>query len=314
MDPNRLTPASYSLHSDYALRFSDLVDGQLSRVAVAHVFESLRSEVVDALPGLRRRHTDAPGPRWHSLLRGVTLEFLAPVWGDAPISLASAISAVGRSSHRSAMAVFQQGRCVALGEATNVTIDADRRPAALPPAVRESLLTALLPQTQPALPATDPPALASVDDYPFSLVLPTRFSDTDAVGHLNNVAVSRFHDNALMAFQHACEGRFTRWGEAGHWQVKRQVVAMSAENFYPQPLHLGLRVAAISATGFTLHQALFQKGRCTGTAQADVELVDAQGQARALTPALVAQLQRWGGAPTGLDHVDANGLALATPA
>ena len=314
MDPNRLTPASYSLHSDYALRFSDLVDGQLSRVAVAHVFESLRSEVVDALPGLRRRHSDAPGPRWHSLLRGVTLEFLAPVWGDAPITLAGVISAVGRSSHRSAMAVFQQGRCVALGEATNVTIDASRRPAAIPADVRDRLTTALLPQAGAALPATDPPALASVGDYPFSLVLPTRFSDTDAVGHLNNVSVSRFHDNALMAFQHACEGRFTRWGEAGHWRVTRQVVAMSAENFYPHPLQLGLRVAAMTEGSFTLHQAMFQKGRCTGTAQADVVLVDAQGQAMALTPALVAQLQRWGGAPTGLDHAGAHGLALTTPA
>ena len=314
MDPNRLTPASYSLHSDYALRFSDLVDGQLSRVAVAHVFESLRSEVVDGLLGPARRQGDPAEQRWHSLLRGVTLEFLAPVWGDVPITLAGVISAVGRSSHRSAMAVFQQGRCVALGEATNVTIDASRRPAAIPADVRDRLLTALLPQAQAALPATDPPALASVDAYPFSLVLPTRFSDTDAVGHLNNVSVLRCHDNALMAFQQVCQGRFTRWGEAGHWQVTRQVVAMSAENFYPYPLHLGLRVAAMTEGGFTLHQAMFQKGRCTGTAQADVVLVDAQGQAMALTPALVAQLQRWGGAPTGLDHAGAHGLALTTPA
>ena len=314
MDPNRLTPASYSLHSDYALRFSDLVDGQLSRVAVAHVFESLRSEVVDGLLGPARRQGDPAEQRWHSLLRGVTLEFLAPVWANAPIALTGAISTVGRSSHRAAMAVFQHQRCVALGEATNVTIDASRRPAAIPTDVRDRLTTALLPQAGAALPATDPPALASVGDYPFSIVLPTRFSDTDAVGHLNNVSVSRFHDNALMAFQHACEGRFTRWGEAGHWRVTRQVVAMSAENFYPHSLQLGLRVAAMTESGFTLHQAVFQKGRCTGTAQADVVLVGAQGEAMALATALSQRLQDLGGATALPTRVGVTDVTLTAPA
>ena len=289
LQPARLRLDSYPLREEHALRYSDLDGGRVGRIGMAHIFESLRTSVFQrVLQGM------APGqPRWQSLLRNVTLEFLAPGDDRTALQVAGAVSAVGRSSQRTAFAAFQHGQCLALGEATNVTIGADKRPAPIPPAARQCLLDELLPLPGEALSAADPPALASLADYAFGCELPTRFADTDAVGHLNNVAISRYHDNALMAFQRACEGRHSRPGERGHWRVTRHVVAMSAENFHHLPIAMGLTVTQVGEHHFSLLQALFQNGRCSGTAQCEIACEDADGGFIPLPAELRQRLRRW---------------------
>lgn len=289
LQPARLRPDSYPLREEHALRYSDLDGGCVGRIGMAHIFESLRTTVFQ-----RVQQGIAPGqPRWHSLLRNVTLEFLAPGDDQAALQVGGAVSAVGRSSQRTAFAAFQHGQCLALGEATNVTIGADKRPAPIPPAARERLLAELLVLPGDAPSAADPAALASLADYAFRCELPTRFADTDAVGHLNNVAISRYHDNALMAFQRAVEGRHSRHGEHGHWRLTRHLVAMSAENFHHLPMAMGLTVTQVGDHHFSLLQALFQNGQCSGTAQCEVACEDADGALMPLPAQLCDKLRRW---------------------
>ncbi len=289
LQPARLRLDSYPLREEHALRYSDLDGGRVGRIGLAHIFESLRSSVFE------RVIQDIPTgqPPWQALLRNVTLEFLAPGDDRAAVQVGGAVSAVGRSSQRTAFAAFQHGQCLALGEATNVTIGVDKRPAPIPPAARERLMDELLVLPGDAPSAADPPALASLADYAFRVELPTRFADTDAVGHLNNVAISRYHDNALMAFQRAVEGRHSGPGEHGHWRLTRHVVAMSAENFHHLPMAMGLNVIQVGEHHFSLLQALFQNGQCSGTAQCEVACEDADGALIALPAELRQRLQRW---------------------
>lgn len=39
-----------------------------------------------------------------------------------------------------------------------------------------------------------------IDDFPFSCVIPTRWSDNDMFGHLNNVLYYRFYEAAILKF------------------------------------------------------------------------------------------------------------------
>ncbi len=289
----RLQPDNYPLQELHLLRYSDLDGGRIGRIGMAHIFESLRTSVF-----VRLQRGSSPGqPRWQSLLRNVTLEFLAPGDDQSPLQICGAVSALGRSSQRTAFAAFQNGLCLALGEATNVAIGADRRPMPIPAEARQRLQDELIALPDAAPSTTDPPALASLAGYAFSCELPTRFADTDAVGHLNNVAISRYHDNALMAFQRACLGRHSRPGERGHWRLTRHLVAMSAENFHHLPMAMGLGVSQIGSHHFSLHQALFQNGRCSGTAQCEIGCEDEHGELTPLPPDLQRLLRGWQAGP-----------------
>ena len=295
-DAARLAPANYPHRYPCALRYSDLDGSVVSRVAVAHIFEELRTCLGRDVMGGQRQQFEHTHGRWHSLLRSVELEFLVEVDHNQPLDMCGGIAAVGRTSHRMAMALFQNGRCMALGESTNVTIATTgntRRPEPIPKPLREVMATALLRNVVVAVSQPDPAALQAWEDYPFTHELPTRFADTDAVGHLNNVAVLRYHDNAFMAFQHRMLGRFSRPGDDGHWRVTRHVVAMPAENFHRQSMFMGLAVHAIQDHHFTLQQALYQQGKNTGTALMQVACVDAAGQAMPLPAALREALAPW---------------------
>ncbi len=295
-DAARLQPANYPLHYPCALRYSDLDGSVVSRVAVAHIFEELRTGLGRDVLGQARKEYEQTHGRWQSLMRSVEFEFLAEADANQAIKVCGGMAAVGRTSHRMAMAMFQDGRCVALGESTNVTIVTvgnSRRPAPVPEPMRRAMTTAMLRDVTVAAARPDPAALPAWEVYPFTYELPTRFADTDAVGHINNVAVSRYHDNAFMAFQHGVLGRYSRPGDDGHWRVARHVVAMPAENFHRQPMFMGLAVCGIHAHHFTLQQALYQQGKNTGTALMQVACVGAAGQPQPLPAALREALAPW---------------------
>jgi acyl-CoA thioester hydrolase len=133
--------------------------------------------------------------------------------------------------------------------------------------------------------------LPSMGTYPWQQEMFLRFSDTDAVGHVNNVAVFRYHDNAAMAFIGQALGAPAPAGPGQRWALLRQDVSLDAEIFYPDPLTLCAAVSSIQSHWLSLSLAIFQSGACTGTSTAVVALLNPDNQALPLPAALGEQLQ-----------------------
>lgn len=133
--------------------------------------------------------------------------------------------------------------------------------------------------------------LPPIAAYPWQQEMFLRFSDTDAVGHINNVAVFRYHDNAAIAFITEALAALHAAEPGQRWSVLRQDVSLDAETFYPDPLTLCAAVSSIQSHWFSLSLAIFQSGACTGTSTAVVALLNADNQALPLPAALGDQLQ-----------------------
>jgi len=137
------------------------------------------------------------------------------------------------------------------------------------------------------------PIVTSNQNYPWSLEMMVRFSDTDAVGHLNNVSMVRYHDNAAMAFLSdvlAVPGSGTM---DPRLTIVRQDISFDAETFYPDPLTLCAAVTEIQIEWFVLALAIFQNGRRTGSSTAVVALVDEQQQVLDLPVSWVTRLSHF---------------------
>lgn len=289
-NPQRLLRSAYPYFCSFPIRWSDLENGVVSRVGMAQFYEDTRTRVMRAILGDENFGFD----KWKGLLRAITFEHLSPARHDLPIEMAGTIGEVGRSSYAFALAAFQGERCVSLCRAVGVTVDNEMHAAPTPPELRLLLLSQVWPHAG-TLPVShgDADLPNEAHAYPFVEEYATRFSDTDAVGHVNNVAVTRYHDNGLMAFQAALTGRVTMHGDTGYWHVARHDISMLGESFYPTPMRVCIGVTGeIGPAHFTLAQALFQEGRCTGRAIAEISVLDASGKPQALSAALRDRLER----------------------
>ena len=127
--------------------------------------------------------------------------------------------------------------------------------------------------------------------YPWQQEMFLRFSDTDAVGHVNNVAVFRYHDNAAMAFIGQMLGAPTLAGPGQRWALLRQDVSLDAEILYPDPLTLCAAVASMQSHWFSLSLAIFQNGACAGRSTAVVALLNTDHLALEMPATLGIRLQ-----------------------
>jgi len=120
--------------------------------------------------------------------------------------------------------------------------------------------------------------------YPFRLAIETQFGDMDVVGHVSNVAIARFYENArsrflMKVFHNPQRFRDPRYGIV----VAEYTLRFLAEANYPDPVEVGTGISRIGRSSVTVHQALFQKGQCVGLCDAAMVLTSG-GQPLALPP------------------------------
>lgn len=282
--PRRLEAAAYPLHTSLRLRWSDIQEDRVSRVALAHFFEDIRIHAIRKLmhsQGLEARQGDA-------VLRAVTIEHLAPASIDTPyLDMAAGIASVGKTSFAYALAAFQNGQCVAVGSAVHVRV-ANGQPAAWDDNMRAMLQHNLMAGAESARSRTGP---GQPQAYPWSLALHARFSDTDSVGHLNNVSMSRYHDNAAVAFIREALGHVRADDEGRRLSVVRQDLSIDLETHYPETITLQVAVVDIQSDWFTLAIASEQGRQRTSTSTAVVAWVDQAGQTWPLSGQLLARLR-----------------------
>lgn len=279
--PARLRPDSYPVRERVRIRHSDSDGARVSAVGMAHFFE-------DARVMLLRSLQITPAGRLRGVSRAVTIEHVADATLDDPhLELAAGVAAIGKSSFTYGLAAFQHGRCVALGSAVDVRV-VDGHAALIEDEARAALQTRSLPASGVA---ATPPAPAHPERYGWSLELPTRFADTDLVGHLNNVTMTRYHDNAAHAFIREALGHTVAHGCGHSMRVLRQELSFAQETHFGTPLGLGAAVLAIEPHWFTLATATFQQGMLTTACTAVIACVDQVGRAQVWSDEVVKSLR-----------------------
>jgi acyl-CoA thioester hydrolase len=115
-------------------------------------------------------------------------------------------------------------------------------------------------------------ALEAAPTYRFWTQDTLRFSDTDAIGHINNVAYAAYCETGRVAFNHAHV--LSARPEGTSMMVVSLMLHYIAETHFPGMIDIGVGVLAIGRTSYTLGQGLFKDGVCRATAQATLVLVD----------------------------------------
>ena len=109
------------------------------------------------------------------------------------------------------------------------------------------------------------PASQTRDDFPYRISVPTRWSDNDMLGHVNNVIYYRYFEAMVVRFQ---------MEEAGVDWVNDKVSPQAVETLcrfhrplsFPETVEAGLRVERIGNSSLTFQVALFGENEETPAA------------------------------------------------
>jgi acyl-CoA thioester hydrolase len=90
-----------------------------------------------------------------------------------------------------------------------------------------------------------------------------RFSDTDMMGHVNNVAYGAYCESGRTSFNRAVMPEIV----GGHGLVARIAINYLGETHFPNVVHIGTAVAHIGSSSYILAQGIFVEDRCVATAE-----------------------------------------------
>lgn len=125
--------------------------------------------------------------------------------------------------------------------------------------------------------------------YPHACTIQTRYTDEDRLGHINNIAVAAYYDEARSLFSRAV------FDTAGRDEFTRIVTADSrvtylAEVFYQDQLEVLTGILRIGTASYDLGQGLFRGEQCVGLCSTTFVQATPQGSSP-LSPALRAVLE-----------------------
>ncbi|MGH3442398.1 MAG: acyl-CoA thioesterase [Nitriliruptorales bacterium] len=103
-----------------------------------------------------------------------------------------------------------------------------------------------------------------------------RFSDTDAMGHVNNIAIAAYFESGRIAMGMEIAGSTPHGAHA--FTLARLTIDYRAELHYPGEVRVGSRVLRVGRTSYTMGSALFTDGdRCTATSESVVVMLGPDG-------------------------------------
>ncbi len=258
--PQHLAPEQFPKQISQSLRHSDVGShGKMSHCGIARCFEDARIALIASAAGYSAVDDDLGG----FLARIYMQEFTGAAY-PADLLIATGIRWVGNTSYCSATALFSGDTLVAQGEAVNVCIS-DGRPVPVLDRHREALMQFALPESGYIKAAGNPPRVVAVPgaDWHHIERFP-RFSDTDALGHLNNVSVMRFYDDALADFM------LQQFGAGLAYRVQTADLSYQAEARLEAKVGVATKVLEAAGDSIRLRQHLYQNDQCSGVH--DIEL------------------------------------------
>src|SRR5215510_1109140 len=97
------------------------------------------------------------------------------------------------------------------------------------------------------------PARLKSEAYRFHLEMPTRFGDLDIRGHINNVSIVQYTEDARVAFQMENVGREIYEADSPVRVVVAQMTLhFVSEGFFPDPIDAGVGIARIGNSSYVL--------------------------------------------------------------
>jgi acyl-CoA thioester hydrolase len=104
-----------------------------------------------------------------------------------------------------------------------------------------------------------------LSDYPVTGAIVARQRDLDNFGHLNNVAISAFYEEARVWLGHKTLGQFAFDGEQSlALLIVRLTTDYFGEGFYPGTYHIGVGVSHIGNSSVTWSMAMYDGERLMG--------------------------------------------------
>lgn len=98
--------------------------------------------------------------------------------------------------------------------------------------------------------------------YPYFRRVIARFSDMDVEGHLNNVALASFYEDARVSFLHDLAG--DERGKSFRFVIASIRISYLAEAHYPGDYDVGLGVTRFGNASFDIGCGLFIGANCVG--------------------------------------------------
>lgn len=137
------------------------------------------------------------------------------------------------------------------------------------------------------------PSRLKPETYKFHLEMPTRFGDLDIRGHINNVSIVQYTEDARVAFQMEVVGREIYVAESAVRVVVAQMTLhFVSEGFFPDPIDAGVGIARIGNSSYLLACGLFQNGKCVATQDTSMVYMGANGPMR-LTDEIRARMEQY---------------------
>jgi acyl-CoA thioester hydrolase len=137
------------------------------------------------------------------------------------------------------------------------------------------------------------PNRLQLETYRYRMEMQTRFGDLDIRGHINNVSIVQYTEDARVAFQMETVGKEIYIADS----LLRVVVAQMtlhfvSEGFFPEPLQAGVGIARIGNTSYLLACGLFQKGKCIATQDTSMVYMGPNGPTP-LTPETRQRMEKY---------------------
>jgi len=137
------------------------------------------------------------------------------------------------------------------------------------------------------------PSRLKPETYRFHLTMPTRFGDLDIRGHINNVSIVQYTEDARVAFQMETVGKEIYIADSPVRVVVAQMTLhFVSEGFFPEPIDAGVGIARIGNSSYLLSCGLFQGGRCIAVQDTSMVYMGSDG-AMPLTQAIRERMQKY---------------------
>ncbi len=109
-----------------------------------------------------------------------------------------------------------------------------------------------------------------------------RFSDTDMIGHVNNVAFAALFESGRTAFSHA---HLYPHVPRGHLVVMARVeIDYRRELHWPGTVDIGTRIASVGGKSYVMAQAMFRDAHCVATSRTTLVMIDRHTRRAATLP------------------------------